>query len=56
MAFAILYFALGIVYMKYVKKYEKVAMGKDMAFTALAAMFWILTTWAVVYNIVAIAL
>ena len=54
LALALLYFAVGIAYIKYIKKYEKIAKGKDMAFTALAAMFWILTVWAVVYSIVAL--
>lgn len=52
-AFAILYFFLGIAYVKYVKDYAKIAQGKARAFSALAALFWILVIWAVVHMVVA---
>ncbi len=53
-ALAVIYFGVGIAYMKYVKDYAKIAKGKDRALTALAALFWILATWAVVHSVVAV--
>ena len=54
MAFAILYFFIGIAYMKYIKDYAKIKEGKAKTFTALAAMFWILIIWGVVYLVLGV--
>ncbi len=51
LAFAILYFFLGIAYVKYIKDYAKIQEGKEKVFNALAAMFWILVVWAVVHSV-----
>jgi len=53
-AFAILYFFVGIVHIKYIKDYDKIKKGKNIAFTALAALFWILVVWALVHSVVAL--
>ena len=56
LAFTILYFFVGIAYMKYVPDYAKMDKGKKMAFNALATMFCILAVWAVVHMLVAAVL
>ncbi len=54
LALAILYFAFGIVTIKYIKDYKKIKDGKEHIFNALTAIFWILVIWAVVHSVVAL--
>ena len=53
-ALVIIYFFAGMAYVKYINDYEKIDKGKKHITYSLAALFWVLLLWALVYNVVAL--